>query len=127
MPPVPRRADCTTIAGVGSAPAGCAGPSKYLKCLDSLLSIVQRPKGIPLASFAISEADDPMILPVATLGMWVRFGVLGGVVAVGLSGSVYPSSVSCGRDRRMAPMPETYLCGNKNNVKAIQRVFHLSR
>jgi len=31
-------------------------PSKYLKGLDSLLSIVQMPKGIPVATFAIGEA-----------------------------------------------------------------------
>ena len=31
-------------------------PSKYLKCMDSLLSIVQMPKGIPVATFAIGEA-----------------------------------------------------------------------
>ena len=30
--------------------------SKYLKGMDSLLSIVQMPKGIPVASFAIGEA-----------------------------------------------------------------------
>jgi len=31
-------------------------PSKYLKGLDSLLAIVQMPKGIPVATFAIGEA-----------------------------------------------------------------------
>ncbi|MDE3022127.1 MAG: 5-(carboxyamino)imidazole ribonucleotide mutase [Pseudomonadota bacterium] len=31
-------------------------PSRYLKGLDSLLSIVQMPKGIPVATFAIGEA-----------------------------------------------------------------------
>jgi len=30
--------------------------SRYLKGLDSLLSIVQMPKGIPVATFAIGEA-----------------------------------------------------------------------
>lgn len=30
-------------------------PSKYLKGVDSLLSIVQMPKGIPVATFAIGE------------------------------------------------------------------------
>lgn len=30
-------------------------PSKYLKGMDSLLSIVQMPKGIPVATFAIGE------------------------------------------------------------------------
>ena len=31
-------------------------PSKYLKGMDSLLSIVQMPEGIPVATFAIGEA-----------------------------------------------------------------------
>lgn len=31
--------------------------SRYLKGMDSLLSIVQMPKGIPVATFAIGEAD----------------------------------------------------------------------
>ena len=31
-------------------------PSKYLQGIDSLLSIVQMPKGIPVATFAIGEA-----------------------------------------------------------------------
>ena len=31
-------------------------PSKYLRGLDSLLSIVQMPKGVPVATFAIGEA-----------------------------------------------------------------------
>lgn len=31
-------------------------PSKYLKGLDSLLSIVQMPKGVPVATFAIGES-----------------------------------------------------------------------
>jgi 5-(carboxyamino)imidazole ribonucleotide mutase len=35
---------------------GVPVPSKYLKGMDSLLSIVQMPKGIPVASFAIGEA-----------------------------------------------------------------------
>ncbi len=35
---------------------GVPVPSKYLKGLDSLLSIVQMPKGIPVATFAIGEA-----------------------------------------------------------------------
>ena len=35
---------------------GVPMPSKYLKGLDSLLSIVQMPKGIPVATFAIGEA-----------------------------------------------------------------------
>ena len=31
-------------------------PSKHLQGLDSLLSMVQMPKGIPVATFAIGEA-----------------------------------------------------------------------
>lgn len=34
---------------------GVPVPSKYLKGLDSLLSIVQMPRGIPVATFAIGE------------------------------------------------------------------------
>jgi 5-(carboxyamino)imidazole ribonucleotide mutase len=35
---------------------GVPVPSRYLKGLDSLLSIVQMPRGIPVATFAIGEA-----------------------------------------------------------------------
>lgn len=35
---------------------GVPVPSRYLKGMDSLLSIVQMPKGVPVASFAIGEA-----------------------------------------------------------------------
>jgi len=35
---------------------GVPVPSKYLKGMDSLLSIVQMPKGIPVATYAIGEA-----------------------------------------------------------------------
>jgi 5-(carboxyamino)imidazole ribonucleotide mutase len=35
---------------------GVPVPSRYLKGLDSLLSIVQMPRGIPTATFAIGEA-----------------------------------------------------------------------
>jgi 5-(carboxyamino)imidazole ribonucleotide mutase len=35
---------------------GVPVPSKYLRGNDSLLSIVQMPKGIPVATFAIGEA-----------------------------------------------------------------------
>ena len=55
-------------AGGGAPPAGRGGahppqpergvpmPSKHLQGLDSLLSTVQMPKGIPVATFAIGEA-----------------------------------------------------------------------
>ena len=60
----------TIIAGAGGAAhlpgmlaaktcvpvLGVPVPSKYLKGMDSLLSIVQMPKGIPVATFAIGEA-----------------------------------------------------------------------
>ncbi len=35
---------------------GVPMPSKHLKGLDSLLSTVQMPKGVPVATFAIGEA-----------------------------------------------------------------------
>lgn len=35
---------------------GVPVPSRYFKGLDSLLSIVQMPKGIPVATFAVGEA-----------------------------------------------------------------------
>jgi 5-(carboxyamino)imidazole ribonucleotide mutase len=49
------------LAGVVAAQTplpvlGVPIPSKYLKGIDSLLSIVQMPKGIPVATFAIGEA-----------------------------------------------------------------------
>ena len=65
-----RRGCKAVIAGAGGA-AHLAGvvaaktllpvlgvpiPSKYLKGLDSLLSMVQMPKGIPVATFAIGAA-----------------------------------------------------------------------
>jgi 5-(carboxyamino)imidazole ribonucleotide mutase len=45
------------IAGQTTLPVlGVPIPSQYLKGIDSLLSIVQMPKGIPVATFAIGEA-----------------------------------------------------------------------
>jgi 5-(carboxyamino)imidazole ribonucleotide mutase len=35
---------------------GVPVPSKHLQGLDSLLSIVQMPKGVPVATFAVGEA-----------------------------------------------------------------------
>ncbi len=48
------------LAGVTAAKTtlpvlGVPIPSKYLKGMDSLLSTVQMPKGIPVATFAIGE------------------------------------------------------------------------
>lgn len=64
------RGICAIIAGAGGAAhlpgmvaakttvpvLGVPVPSRYLKGKDSLLSIVQMPKGIPVATFAIGEA-----------------------------------------------------------------------
>ncbi|MEB0139380.1 5-(carboxyamino)imidazole ribonucleotide mutase [Undibacterium sp. CCC2.1] len=61
---------CAIIAGAGGAAhlpgmiaaktivpvLGVPVPSKYLRGEDSLLSILQMPKGIPVATFAIGEA-----------------------------------------------------------------------
>ncbi len=45
------------IAGKTALPVlGVPMPSKHLNGMDSLLSIVQMPKGIPVATFAIGEA-----------------------------------------------------------------------
>ena len=45
------------IAGKTTLPVlGVPMPSKHLQGLDSLLSIVQMPKGIPVATFAIGDA-----------------------------------------------------------------------
>ena len=49
------------LAGVVAAKTtlpvlGVPMPSKYLQGLDSLLSIVQMPRGVPVATFAIGEA-----------------------------------------------------------------------
>ncbi len=45
------------IAGKTGLPVlGVPMPSKYLQGMDSLLSTVQMPKGIPVATFAIGEA-----------------------------------------------------------------------
>jgi 5-(carboxyamino)imidazole ribonucleotide mutase len=49
------------LAGVVAAQTqlpvlGVPMPSKYLKGMDSLLSMVQMPKGIPVATFAVGEA-----------------------------------------------------------------------
>ena len=45
------------IAGQTTLPVlGVPMPSKHLQGMDSLLSIVQMPKGIPVATFAIGEA-----------------------------------------------------------------------
>ncbi len=49
---------------------GVPVPSKYLRGEDSLLSIVQMPKGVPVATFAIGEAGaaNAALHAIATLG-----------------------------------------------------------
>jgi 5-(carboxyamino)imidazole ribonucleotide mutase len=45
------------LASKSSVPIlGVPVPSRYLKGMDSLLSIVQMPRGVPVATFAIGEA-----------------------------------------------------------------------
>ena len=45
------------VAGKTTLPVlGVPMPSKYLQGMDSLLSTVQMPKGIPVATFAIGES-----------------------------------------------------------------------
>lgn len=45
------------LAAMTAVPVlGVPVPSRYLKGTDSLLSIVQMPKGVPVATFAIGEA-----------------------------------------------------------------------
>ncbi|MDY0271856.1 MAG: 5-(carboxyamino)imidazole ribonucleotide mutase [Advenella sp.] len=50
---------------------GVPVPSRYLKGEDSLLSIVQMPKGVPVATFAIGEAGaaNAALHAIATLAM----------------------------------------------------------
>lgn len=50
---------------------GVPVPSKYLKGQDSLLSIVQMPKGIPVATFAIGEAGaiNAALFAISTLAL----------------------------------------------------------
>lgn len=43
-------------------------PTEYLRGLDSLLSIVQMPKGIPVATVAIGGADNAALLAAQILG-----------------------------------------------------------
>jgi 5-(carboxyamino)imidazole ribonucleotide mutase len=44
-------------------------PTKHLGGLDSLLSIVQMPRGIPVATVAIGNADNAALLAVAILAL----------------------------------------------------------
>jgi 5-(carboxyamino)imidazole ribonucleotide mutase len=51
---------------------GVPMPSRHLQGLDSLLSTVQMPKGIPVATFAIGEAGaaNAALFAVALLALW---------------------------------------------------------
>ncbi len=44
-------------------------PTEYLKGMDSLLSIVQMPRGIPVATVAIGNAENAALLAVAILAL----------------------------------------------------------
>jgi 5-(carboxyamino)imidazole ribonucleotide mutase len=56
---------------------GVPVPSKYLRGEDSLLSIVQMPKGIPVATFAIGEAGAANAALHALANLAVRDAALG--------------------------------------------------
>jgi 5-(carboxyamino)imidazole ribonucleotide mutase len=45
-------------------------PTQHLGGLDSLLSIVQMPRGIPVATVAIGNAENAALLAVAILALW---------------------------------------------------------
>jgi 5-(carboxyamino)imidazole ribonucleotide mutase len=51
---------------------GVPVPSRHLQGLDSLLSIVQMPRGVPVATFAIGEAGavNAGLFAVALLALW---------------------------------------------------------
>ncbi len=60
------------LAAITTLPVlGVPVPSRYLKGQDSLLSIVQMPKGVPVATFAIGEAGaaNAGLFAVAMLGI----------------------------------------------------------
>ena len=89
-PPVPLRGDGGRPAGSGSSSPGPAGPPTCRACsrprracrssvcrsrrqhlggLDSLLSIVQMPRGIPVATVAIGNATNAALLAAAILAL----------------------------------------------------------
>jgi 5-(carboxyamino)imidazole ribonucleotide mutase len=60
------------VASMTTIPVlGVPVPSTYLKGIDSLLSIVQMPKGIPVATFAIGEsgAENAALFAISILGL----------------------------------------------------------
>jgi 5-(carboxyamino)imidazole ribonucleotide mutase len=60
------------VASMTTLPVlGVPVPSTYLKGIDSLLSIIQMPRGIPVATFAIGEAgaENAALFAVSLLGL----------------------------------------------------------
>ncbi len=58
------------VASITTLPViGVPIETKYLKGLDSLLSIVQMPRGIPVATVAINNAENAGILAARILGV----------------------------------------------------------
>ena len=74
------------LAGVVAAKTrlpvlGVPMPSKHLQGLDSLLSMVQMPKGIPVATFAIGEAGAANAALFAVAMLALEDAALGGRLA----------------------------------------------
>jgi len=69
----PGRGIQVIIAGAGGAATlpviGVPIPTKHLGGLDSLLSIVQMPRGIPVATVAIGNADNAALLAAEILAL----------------------------------------------------------
>ena len=60
------------VASMTTIPVlGVPVPSTYLKGIDSLLSIVQMPKGVPVATFSIGEsgAENAALFAISLLGL----------------------------------------------------------
>lgn len=74
---------------------GVPVPSRYLKGMDSLLSIVQMPKGIPVATFAIGEAG-------------------------AANAALYAVSILAGSDPQLAEQLEQYRQRQQDTVLAMQ-------
>lgn len=60
---------------------GVPVPSRYLKGIDSLLSIVQMPKGIPVATFAVGESGAANAALFATAILALHDPVIAGLLA----------------------------------------------
>ena len=60
----------TEVAALTTVPVlGVPVASRHLKGMDSLLSIVQMPRGIPVATVAIGNADNAALLAIAILAL----------------------------------------------------------